>query len=128
MKHDPDIIVVLTDADRQEAARVMAHANLRENWITGFVLALHDPVKHLGIQVIYSILIGKNGKPGRHMVFWLSDRPDCWAGRDLVEPIARLYGFTGPIEMWNNDCQTTSIDGWNPLCVLTLYQPDEALT
>lgn len=126
-----DVIVVLTDEDRLEAARVTAHANKRENWHEGMLwVAKDNAATHLGCKVIYSVLVEK-GKPARHMAFWLPEMPDTWPGPSLVEPIGRLYGFTGPIETWRHDCQRTEQgDDWSaepPRCVLTLHQAAENL-
>jgi hypothetical protein len=117
-----DMIVVFTDGDRREAERLTRHANQRENWHHGVLLISKDhSTEHLGCCTIYSILLGKDGKPGRHMALWMPLLPDTWPGRSLVEPIAKLYGFTGAAEDWNNDCQEATLDG-KPVCVLTLFQ------
>lgn len=117
-----DVVVVLNDEDRREAARVTTHADKPENWHQGLLaVAEGNAATHMGCRVLYSVLVGKDGTPGRHMAFWLPDNPETWPGRSLVEPIAKLYGFTGSAEEWNNDCQETALDG-KPWCVLTLFQ------
>lgn len=115
-----DVVVVLNEVDKREAERVTAHANKPENWHHGVLRTEGHVASHLGCNVVYSVIV-KEGQPARHMAFWLPDNPGVWPGRGLVEPIAKLYGFTGTAEEWSNDCQETTLNG-NPHCVLTLSQ------